>query len=94
MTEIEQRLEQLQKENILCESFERLNINQDFQKFRGVVSGKLEALRLILEDAKDEDLANVRGQIKAVRGILEFFDETIQRHKHIISQMEELQKGD
>ena len=90
MTEVEQALKVLQKEQLKIEAFLRLEINQDFQIFLEEVSKKIEELRNLLEFAKDEDLVNVRAQLQALRGLLSLFKMVISRKEEVAEKIKEL----
>ena len=91
MTEAQQALDILLKEQEKVNAFSRLEQSRDFQLFLADIDKQVEVLRTLLEVAKDEDLANVRGQLKAVRGIINLFKSVISRRDEIAERIKELQ---
>jgi len=81
----------LEKEVIRIESFQRLDINKDFEVFKEeLINKKIEILRDLLETAKDDDLPRIRGQLEALRGVITRFRTTIDRAEEVHLKLKEL----
>lgn len=91
--EVEVAREQLGKQLPLIEAFERLSRSRDFQAFRKWSFEKVETLRDVLEVAKDDDLANVRGQLQSLKGQWNYFDSLIEHKKEVLQKLEELKEA-
>ena len=89
--EREQAKRVLEKEVVRIESFQRLDVNKDFEVFREeLINKKIEILRDLLETAKDDDLPRIRGQLEALRGVITRFKTTINRAEEVHLKLEEL----
>lgn len=92
--EIEESRKILNKEVGKIDVYDRLLLNPDFKIFKKeLIDDKVEALFDILETADDKDLARIRGQMEALRGIKKIFEFTISRKKEVNKKLNELEKS-
>lgn len=94
MTEAQAAREILEKELGKIDAFERLSINGDFLVYLKEIDKRKENLRDLLEITKDEDLANVRGQLQATRGVTDLFHQTTARRAEVLDRIKELQDAE
>jgi len=90
--EVERAKEILNKEVGKISVYESLSLNPDFQLFKKeLIDEKVEALFDVLETADDKDLARIRGQIEALRGIKKVFEFTLSRKDEVNKKVKELE---
>jgi len=90
-TEIEQTREILNKEVVKIDVYERLSQQPDFQQFKKeLIDEKIETLFDLLETADDTNLARIRGQIEALRGIKKVFEFVVSRKEQVNKRLNEL----
>lgn len=93
MTEVEQNLELKKERKRVILAFRRLELNPDFQVFFQELERRRQSLRDLLEVAEDKQLSEVRGQLTALRGIMELFRLTINSEKSVDGEIKELQNA-
>jgi len=82
----------LNKEVGKIDVYERLSQLSDFQLFKKeLIDEKVEYLFDLLETADDKDLARIRGQIEALRGIKKIFEQTLSRKDEVYKKLKELE---
>ena len=90
-TEIERAREVLSKEVVKIEIYQRLLENPDFQEFKKeLIENKIELLMDIMSDCEDKDLARIRGQIEALRGLMKIFEMTLKRKAEVQNKLQSL----
>jgi len=90
-TEIERAREVLSKEVVKIEIYQRLLENPDFQEFKKeLIENKIESLMDIMSDCEDKDLARIRGQIEALRGLMKIFEMTLKRKAEVQNKLQSL----
>ena len=90
-TEIERTKELLTKEVGRIDIYQRLLRNPDFQAFKEeLIEEKVEQLMDLLADCKDSELARIRGQIEALRGLIKIFEFTLKRKNEVKNKLQEL----
>ena len=90
-TEIDKARDILEKEVIRIDVFQRLLQNPDFQVFREeLIDNKVDSLMDLLADCEDKDLARIRGQIEALRGIIKIFNAILERKNLVKQKLQEL----
>jgi len=90
-TEIDRAKEILQKEVSRIDVFQRLYANPDFEVFREeLIEKKIDVLMDLMADCEDKDLARIRGQIEALRGIIKVFEMVIKRKEEVRNKLSEL----
>lgn len=91
MTEAQEALESLKRERERIGSYIRLSQNPDFKVFTAEVEKRKQGLRDLLEIAPNEDLPEIRGQLKALRGMMDLFQATIEREKELSERIKEIE---
>jgi len=90
--EIERAKNILNKEVGKIDVYEQLSLNPDFQLFKKeLIDDKVEMLFDLLETADDKDLARIRGQMEALRGIKKSFEHTLSRKGEVNKKLKELE---